>query len=356
MEKVAEAGESSLILAEDGSELSTLNKEVGTIIEFDQLPSHLVDALLTREDTRFRKHMGIDIKGLLRATLKNITSLSYKEGASTISMQLTKNTYNNKSKSIHRKLLEIAITLRLEHHYEKNEILTHYLNRIYFGSGCHGVEDAAQTYFGVSASELTLGQSALIVGIIRGPHIFSPFNNLEAAIGQRNDVLIRMASIGMITNEEMLDAKSAPLNLADKENYQPNSSYASVSINRHQQQITDTSEIKERGIRVASTINKKLNTQITKEVKELTAEQNVDTEDPLQIAVVVIENSTGAIRSILGGSNYLKYPYNRALDSKQLLGTSFYPFIYLAALNRGKIPLKNQRSSNWCQRITRLQL
>jgi len=83
MEKVAEAGESSLILAEDGSELSTLNKEVGTIIEFDQLPSHLVDALLTREDTRFRKHMGIDIKGLLRATLKNITSLSYKEGAST---------------------------------------------------------------------------------------------------------------------------------------------------------------------------------------------------------------------------------------------------------------------------------
>jgi len=111
MEKVAEAGESSLILAEDGSELSTLNKEVGTIIEFDQLPSHLVDALLTREDTRFRKHMGIDIKGLLRATLKNITSLSYKEGASTISMQLTKNTYNNKSKSIHSLITSTVFTL-----------------------------------------------------------------------------------------------------------------------------------------------------------------------------------------------------------------------------------------------------
>ena len=343
MEKVAEAGEPSLILTSDGSELSSLNKEVGTIIGYDQLPPHLIKALLAREDTNFRKHVGIDIKGLVRATVKNITTMSYKEGASTISMQLTKNTYNNKSKSIHRKLLEIAITLRLESHYEKNEILTHYLNRIYFGSGCHGVEDAAQTYFGVPASKLNLGQSALIVGIIRGPHIFSPFNNLEAAIAQRDEVLARMKSIGMINEQEMVNAKSAPLNLADKDNYQPNSSYASASVNRHRQQITDTAKIKEQGIRVYSTISHKLNSKITKEIKKLTSDENSDTENsPLQIAVVVIENKTGAIRSMIGGSNYLKYPYNRALDSKQLLGSSFYPFIYLATLDRGKIPIKNQ--------------
>ena len=134
----------------------------------------------------------------------------------------------DRSKSIHRKLLEIAITLRLESYYEKDEILTHYLNRIYFGSGCHGVEDAAQTYFGVPASDLTLGQSALIVGIIRGPHIFSPFNDLEAATAQRDQVLTRMHSIGMITEEEMLEAKEAPLELANKDNYQSTSSYLSL--------------------------------------------------------------------------------------------------------------------------------
>ena len=345
LEKVADAGEPSLILAHDKSELSTLGKDIGTIIKYEQLPPHLVNALLAREDTRFRKHIGIDVKGLIRATAKNIIAMSYQEGASTISMQLTKNTYNNKSKSIHRKLLEIAITLRLESYYEKDEILTHYLNRIYFGSGCHGVEDAAQTYFGVPASDLTIGQSALIVGIIRGPHIFSPFNNLEAATAQRDQVLTRMHSIGMITEEEMLEAKEAPLELADKDNYQSTSSYAVASVRRHQQQIIDTAEIKEGGLNITSSINKQLTSTITRDIKKLTSEKNLTIENPkkaLQIAVVIIENKTGAIRTIIGGSDYLKYPYNRALDSKQLLGTSFYPFIYLAALDRGKIPIKDQ--------------
>ncbi len=345
LKKVAQGGEPSLILAHDGSELSTLGKEVGTIIEYDQIPPHLVNALLAREDTRFHDHIGIDVKGLARATLKNIGTMSYQEGASTISMQLTKNTYNNKSKSIHRKCLEIAITLRLESEYTKDEILTHYLNRIYFGSGSYGIEDAAQTYFGVSTRDLTLGQSALIVGIIRGPHIFSPFNDLESAISQRDQVLSRMLEIGMITQGEITDALAAPIKLADKDNYQPNSSYAAASIRRHQQQIIAAEKIQEGGLNIASTINKSLNNTITKDIRKITSKTNLTSSDKqshLQIAAVVIHNKTGAIRSIVGGSDYLKYPYNRALDSKHLLGSSFYPIIYLAALDRGKIPIKNQ--------------
>lgn len=275
--------------------------------------------------------------------LKNLTTMSYQEGASTISMQLVKNTYNNKSRSIHRKLLEIAITLRIESRYNKDQILTHYLNRIYFGSGCHGIEEAANTYFGVTTSQLTLGQSALLVGIIRGPHIFSPFNNLESAITQRDQVLDRLYNTGKITSQEKEKARESPLKLVDKQKQKPTSSYAVSSIRRHQQQIIDTSEIREGGLRITSTIDKKLSSLITRDIKKLSTSFKENQENtPLQVAVVVLENQTGAIRTIIGGTDYLKYPYNRALDSKQELGPAFTPLIYLAALDRGKLPLRGK--------------
>lgn len=342
LDKVAEITQPDLILATDKSPLTALGGDTVSLIEYKDLPPHLIDALLAREDTNFKKHIGIDIKGLARATLKNLRTMSYQEGASTISMQLTKNTYDNKSKSIHRKFLEIAITLRIEHKYDKDEILTHYLNRIYFGSGCHGIEEAANTYFGVPTSQLTLGQSALLVGIIRGPHIFSPFNDLEQATEQRDQVLDRMLDIKQITLQQRDEAKNAPLNLVKRTSRKSTTSYAIRSIRRHQQQIIDTSKINEGGLRTISTINKKLNRTITDDIKKLTSTINKNTDTPLQIAVVILENKTGAIRAIIGGTDYLKYPYNIALDSKQLLGDTFTPFIYLAALDRGKIPLKDQ--------------
>ena len=342
LDEVAEITQPNLILAADGSELAVLGTESRRLIKYSELPPHLIEALLAREDTRFQEHIGIDLKGLVRATLKNITTMSYQEGASTISMQLTKNTFDNKSKSIHRKFLEIAITLRLESKYDKDEILTHYLNCIYFGSGCHGIEEAANTYFGVPTSQLTLGQSALLVGIIRGPHIFSPFNNLEKAIAQRDQVLDRMLDIEQISSQQRDDAKSAPLKLISKNTRKSTASYAVTSILRHQQQIIDTTEIAEGGLRITSTINKKLTSIITADLKKLTSSINQNNDTPIQIAVVVLENKTGAIRAIIGGSDYLKYPYNRAFDSKQELGDALTPFIYLATLDRGKIPLKDQ--------------
>lgn len=342
LDEVAKVTQPNLILAEDGSELATIGDDTRSLIKYEELPPHLVDALLAREDTRFRDHIGIDVKGLIRATVENIVAMSYQEGASTISMQLTKNTYNNKSKSLHRKFLEIAITLRLESKYDKDQILTHYLNRIYFGSGCHGIQEAANTYFGVPPSELTLAQSALIVGIIRGPHIFSPFNDLEAAIAQRDQVLTRMQAIGTITEKEKIAAQNTPLNLAEKSNQKTTSSYAVSSVRRHQQQIIDTSEINEGGLQITSTINKKLTSRITADIKKLTSSINENNQTPLQIAVVILENKTGAVRTIIGGSDYQTSSYNIALDSKQQLGKAFSPFIYLAALDRGKIPLKDQ--------------
>ncbi len=345
LDEVSEITQPDLIISSDNLELASFGPDTSKLITYTDLPPHLIQALLAREDTNFRKHFGIDLKGLVRATIKNIKEMSYQEGASTISMQLTKNTYDNKSKSIHRKLLEIAITLRLEAKYNKDEILTHYLNRIYFGSGCHGIEEAANTYFAVPTHKLTLGQSALLVGIIRGPHIFSPFNNLEAAIMQRDQVLKRMLDLNMITKKQHDDALSADINLSKqgKPSAQKSSgSYAVSSIERHQKQIIDSAQIVEGGLVINSTINKKLTSTITADIKNLTSKINQNNDAPLQIAVVILDNKSGAIRAIIGGYDYINSPFNRALDSKQELGEAFAPFLYLAALDRGKNPLKDQ--------------
>lgn len=342
LDEVAKITQPDRILSSDNAELASFGSDTSNLIQYSDFPPHLIQALLAREDTNFRKHIGIDIKGLVRATVKNIIKMSYQEGASTISMQLTKNTYDNKSKSIHRKLLEIAITLRIEAKYDKDEILTHYLNRIYFGSGCDGIEEASKTYFAVPTSKLTLGQSALLVGIIRGPHIFSPFNNLEAAIEQRDQVLKRMLKLGMITEKQHDEALAADINLSKPSIQKSKGSYAVSSIERHQKQIIDSAQIAEGGLIINSTINKKLTSTITTDIKNLTSKINQNNESPLQIALVILENKSGAIRAIIGGSDYSKSPFNSALDGKQELGDAFSPFVYLAALDRGKNPLKDQ--------------
>lgn len=347
LDEIAKKSETYLTYYDDGQEISAARNQ-SDIITYDDLPDHAIKALQAREDTRFFTHCGIDFKGLARATVKNIISLSYKEGASTISMQLVKNAYDNKSKSIHRKLLEIAITLRMEGQYDKKEILTHYLNHIYFGAGCHGIEEAAQTYYGIPTKQLTLAQSALLMGIIRAPHDFSPFNpdnGLENATEQRDQVLDRMLHLQYINSTQHQEAKTAPLNLVAKNKRSPNKSFANYavrSIERHRQQIIDSQQLIESGLRIHSTINRNTLNQVTLDLKQALPPEKNDSKNPLQVATVILENKTGAVKAIIGGRNYLKSPYNRALDSKLELGSAFHPFVYLAAYERGNIPLRNQ--------------
>ena len=345
LDKVSEVPASNIIYSDNQTEIAELAGNGRRLVETEEINQLTINALIAREDTNFFDHWGVDPRGLLRATFKNITSGDYKEGASTISMQLTKNTYNNKSKSMHRKLLEIFITLRLESRYEKDEILTHYLNRIYFGSGCYGIEEAAQTYFGVTTKDLTLAQSAMIVGIIRGPHIFSPFNNLEKAMAQRDQVLDRMLHLKSITEEQHDNAMTADIGLikkSEKKKQKKYTSYSVQAIERHQEQIVDATEIDQGGLKIESTIDIQLLAKVNTDLKRILPQIPADSKTPLQIAVVVLENETGAIKAIVGGRDPVKYPYNRALDSSLELGSAYYPFLYLAALERGKLPIKNQ--------------
>ena len=340
LDEVEEMTHQNMVLDETDANFATLGGERRVLLERDEIPENMIVALLAREDADFYEHSGIHLKGLARATLRNIKDMSFTQGASTISMQLVKNTYDIRAKSLHRKFLEIAITLRLEDEYDKDEILTHYLNRIYFGAGCHGLEEASQTYFGVKAIDMNLGQCALLAGIIRGPHIFSPFNDLEAAIEQRDQVLARMVTIEKITQAEADEAMKMPLNIVPAGKRQKSSSYAMNGIERHAKEILDDEQISDGGLRVKSTINEELQKDVDAAVSDiLSTAKNSNDGKPLQAAVVILDTQTGAIRALTGGRNYQKHPFNRALDSKLELGHAFYPFLYVATLERNRVPL-----------------
>ena len=176
----------------EGIEITAPGNNGRKLVTRGDIPDFLVKSLRAREDARFFEHRGVDVRGLLRATVRNVKDRDFTQGASTLSMQLSRNCFKMKQKSLHRKFLELALTLRVESRYTKDEILTHYLNRIYFGAGADGIEQAARTYFGKSTRDLSEGECAMIVGIIRGPHIFSPFRDLPAAIEQRDQTLKRL--------------------------------------------------------------------------------------------------------------------------------------------------------------------
>ena len=242
------------------------------------IPDFLVKSLQAREDARFFDHHGVDVRGLARATVRNLKDRDFTQGASTLSMQLARNSFQIKQKSLHRKLLEIALTLRVEARYTKDEILTHYLNRIYFGAGADGIEQAARTYFGKATRDLSDGECALIVGIIRGPHIFSPFRNLDAALEQRDQTLNRMVAMGFIDQARRDAIAAEPVRLVSDEQRETQTSYALQAVRRELDNILDEGEIQLGGLHVHTTLDaawqQRLETELTHAVEDLEREKS----------------------------------------------------------------------------------
>lgn len=339
---VARMPERSVVLDRHGLEFAAIHGERRRLITREEIPDVMVQALFAREDLRFPEHHGIDMRGLARATVRNIKDMSFTQGASTLTMQLTRNTYDLRAKSLHRKLLEMAITLRIEGRYDKDEILTHYLNRIYFGAGCHGVEEAAQTYFGRSVSELNTGECAMLVGIIRGPHLFSPFRNLEGAELQRDEVLDRMQECGFLSEEEKNAALNAPIRLVDKNERNRNSSYIREAIRAQLQIILDKHDIRSGGLRIHTTVDAALQKQCQSNLSDVFPQIENEEVTELQAALVSLDPETGGILALCGGRDYSKSPYNRAYLARRDLGPAFTPFLTAMALERNKVALSGQ--------------
>lgn len=315
------------------------------------LPEFLVQCIQAREDARFYTHPGVDFRGLARATVRNAKDWDFTQGASTLTMQLARNTYDMRAKSIHRKLMEIALTLRIEHRYTKDEILTHYLNRIYFGAGCHGIEEASRTYFGKSVSELNEAESSMLIGIIRGPHIFSPTRNLEGARDQQSEVLDRMISMGWLDEDEKQRIREIPILLVPEEQRSSERSYAIHAVRDELSSILEAGDIRLDGLIVHTTLDTswqlKLETELSKALEKLEGSsswphpkhaqhQPGDTPAYVQCAAVTLSSKTGQVLAWIGGRDFLDSRYDRATGARRDLGTTVEPFVAAAAAERGK--------------------
>lgn len=204
-------------------------------VKIDNLSSDTVNAFIASEDRSFYKHKGLNYKRMVKALYKNVISRSFKEGASTISQQLVKNTHLSNDKTIVRKLKEIKLTKQLERRYSKDQILEMYLNTIYFGHNCFGLQNAANFYFNKSAEELTLEQSATIVGLLTSPNNFSPFKNPQKSLARRNTVLKNMTECGFIDDKTYENAVALPLSATQDGNKERNSGYLHSVFNEFEE-------------------------------------------------------------------------------------------------------------------------
>src|SRR5215467_13249783 len=207
MKKVGEMPERNTVYDVDGKIYSRLAGANRLKVSLSEVSPFFIDAVLAREDTRFFEHKGIDWHGILRALAHDILSRSAREGASSITQQLARNSLPLGGRTLSRKLLEAMVAFRIERQFTKQQILELYVNRIYFGTGCYGVETASQLYFGKGASKLNLSEAALLAGLIRSPNRFSPLKNPEGAAVQRNAVLDRMVALKRITPAQAEEAK-----------------------------------------------------------------------------------------------------------------------------------------------------
>src|SRR5438270_6703069 len=207
MKKVGEMPERNTVFDVDGKIYSRLAGANRLKVSLDQVSPLFINAVLAREDTRFYQHGGIDWRGILRALVHDILSGSAKEGASSITQQLARNSLPLGGRTISRKLLEAMVALRVERDFTKQQILELYVNRIYFGSGCYGVQTASLAYFGKDAAKLNLAESATLAGLIRSPNRFSPLRNPEGAATQRDTVLDRLVELKKISAAQAQEAK-----------------------------------------------------------------------------------------------------------------------------------------------------
>jgi penicillin-binding protein 1A len=359
LKKVGQMPERNTVFDVDGKIYSRLAGANRLKVSLNEVSPLFIDALLTREDTRFYQHRGIDYRGILRALVRDVLSRSAKEGASSITQQLARNSLPLGGRTLHRKLLEAMVALRIEGTFTKQQILELYINRIYFGAGCYGVETASQAYFGKNASKLNLSEAALLAGLIRSPNRFSPLRNPEGAAAQRNAVLDRMVELKKITAAQGQQARQAKINTHPKKLLQLQENYAMDAVQRDLNLILTQDQIDNGGLSIYTTLDpavqnaaqQALESQLTKiehqsnfhhppKANYHPPEEGEDSSMPyLEGAVVTIDNASGGIRALVGGRDYSQSKFNRALaPANRQVGSAFKPFVYTLAFSNGLLP------------------
>jgi len=311
-------------------------------VELDHISPFFIDAIIAVEDRHFYDHHGFDYRGIARAVVKNVHSKRLKEGASTITQQYARNLYLSHEKTWIRKLKEAFYTVRLEMFYDKESILTGYINTIYFGHGAYGIEDASFTFFNKRAKDLTLAEAAMLAGIPKGPTYYSPFNDEESARERQMYILQTMLDRGIISQAQYYEAKQEKLQFAKPQTLTNEEAphYIDVVIAEAADILQiEESELLTGGYKVFTKLDPS-----TQEAIEQKSESALKHNDKIEMAAVAMEPDDGAIVALVGGRNYANSTYNRATNAKRMVGSIFKPILYYAALERGFTPSTKLKS------------
>ena len=311
-------------------------REKSDYVELSNISDYVKNAIVSIEDKNFYNHKGFDYLRIAKAMFVNLKSKKIKEGASTISQQYIKNLYLTFDKTWERKIQEALLTLELETHYSKNEILEGYLNTIDFGAGNYGIKEASKYYFNKEPKDLTLAEASIIVGIPKNPSYYNPIAHYENAKDRQKDVLSSMVKNKLISTDEMNKAYNEELKF-----YGKNDKVELSSIYYYKDAVLkELSNIKEIPSSLLDMEGLKIYTNLDKDVQK-NLENNVDKEmkdTTLQVASVVITPTNGKIVALIGGKDYSISQYNRAYSSKRQVGSTIKPFLYYSALENGFTP------------------
>lgn len=303
-------------------------------VNLEDISPDLINATLAIEDKHFFEHHGFDLKRIVGAVLKNIKSMSFKEGASTLTQQYARNLYLSQEKTWTRKVREAFYTIRLEMFYSKSEILEGYLNVIYYGHGAHGIEAASHYFFDKTAKELSLAEAAMLAGIPKGPTYYSPLNNEDNANKRQKRILQAMLNANTITKQAYDEAIQEQLTYTAHEESESEALgpyFQDTALKETSRLLKlDPEDIRSGGYEIHTTLNSNLQKVLEKQVHA-----TIDSSSEMEVGGMAMDPDTGAVRAMIGGTDYAKSPFNRAMDAKRMPGSSFKPFLYYAALENG---------------------
>ena len=322
------------IYSRDGKVLKILGDR--SYMTLDLISPHFQKAIIAVEDSTFYEHHGLDPVAILRAFYKNTVKGKTAQGGSTITQQLAKNLFFSFEKSYERKLKELLMAFQIESTFSKPEILEAYANQVYFGKGAYGINRASQTYFGKNPSELSLFQSAVLAAIPKSPNKVNPINNKEASVHRASYVLQRMVAEGYISEAERAEALKSELNLRTANTKQNPDSYFVDYVLNEMEEMYEKDFIHFGGLKIFTTLDSKMqqaaHDAAKHHIKFLESRMIKEAgQGNLEAAVATIDNQSGAIRVLLGGLDYSKSQFNRAVSNNRMPGSSFKPFVYMSA-------------------------
>ena len=316
------------VMDSENTLVGSLGDVYGGLIQSENIPQNLINAVVVLEDKRFFQHFGVDIKGLSRAVFENIKEMRYSQGASTITQQLSKLIFLNADKTLSRKLRELIISFYLEYRFTKIEILSMYLNRAYFGSGQYGIKAASKRYFSKIPKDLSIAESAILAGILKAPSKLSLITNKEASISRAMIVLNLLEKNQLISYKQKKNADNELIKIRNLKFYSDNeiryfidwiysTTPEEILNNKKDLIINTTLDLK---------VQKKLESSVKRKISKI--------DENIQTAVIVMDYY-GAVKALLGGRSWNKSKFNRATQSKRQLGSVFKTYVYLTALSMG---------------------